>query len=92
MGTFVAGDELHIRCVSMNPLYHVPDRVAQLPPVVTNITGSASCGLGDLEYPFHDRTVTVTQCGHPCIGTRKINLGAAFAGRNVGVKEVNDKI
>jgi hypothetical protein len=44
MGTFVTGGELLlIRCVSMNSLYHVPDRVAQLPPIVTDITGSAAC-------------------------------------------------
>ena len=27
-------------------------------------------GLPELEYPFHDRTVTVTQCGRLCFGTR----------------------
>src|ERR1700730_3536691 len=31
-------------------------------------------GLSDLEYPFHDRTITVTTCGRICIGRRKINL------------------
>ena len=31
-------------------------------------------GLGELEYPFHDRTVTVTHCGRICFGRRKINL------------------
>jgi putative transposase len=25
-------------------------------------------GLSDLEYPFHDRTITVTCCGRICIG------------------------
>ncbi|MGC1818196.1 MAG: IS481 family transposase, partial [Casimicrobiaceae bacterium] len=25
-------------------------------------------GLSELEYPFHDRTITVTQCGRICIG------------------------
>ena len=49
-------------------------------------------GLNELEYPFHDRTVTVTHCGRICIGKRKINLGQAFAGQNVGIKEVNDRI
>ena len=49
-------------------------------------------GLGELEYPFHDRTVTVTQCGRICLGKRKINLSQVFAGQNVGIKEVSDKI
>jgi putative transposase len=49
-------------------------------------------GLCDLEYPFHDRTVTVTSCGRICIGRRKINLSRAFAGQTVGVKEVAEKI
>jgi hypothetical protein len=48
-------------------------------------------GLGDLEYPFHDRTITVTCCGRICIGRRKINLSTVFAGQNVGIKEVSDK-
>jgi len=48
--------------------------------------------LSDLEYPFHDRTITVTCCGRICIGRRKINLSTVFAGQNVGIKEVSDKI
>jgi putative transposase len=49
-------------------------------------------GLDELHYPFHDRTITVTQCGRICFGRRKINLSTVFAGQNVGVKEVSDKI
>jgi putative transposase len=49
-------------------------------------------GLKDLEYPFHDRTITVTACGRICIGRRKVNLSGAFAGQNVGIKEVAEKI
>lgn len=44
------------------------------------------------EYPFHDRTVRVTQCGRICIGKRKINLSIVFAGQFVGIREVADKI
>jgi putative transposase len=43
-------------------------------------------------YPFHDRTVRVTQCGRICIGKRKINLSIVFAGQFVGIREVADKI
>ena len=46
----------------------------------------------DPEYPFHDRTVRVTQCGRICIGRRKINLSAVFAGQTVGIREVSDRI
>jgi putative transposase len=49
-------------------------------------------GLGDLDYPFHDRTITVTQCGRLCMGRRKINLSTVFAGQNVGVRQLSDKI
>jgi putative transposase len=49
-------------------------------------------GLDALHYPFHDRTITVTQCGRICFGRRKINLSTVFAGQNVGVKEVSDRI
>lgn len=49
-------------------------------------------GLGELSYPFHDRTITVTHCGRLCLGNRKINLSQALAGQNVGVKEVSEKI
>ena len=45
-----------------------------------------------LEYPFHDRIVTVTRCGRICWGKRKINLSQVFAGQSVGVKQVEDHI
>jgi putative transposase len=49
-------------------------------------------GLGELEYPLHDRTITVTSCGRICIGRRKINLSQVFAGQKVGIREVEEKI
>ena len=49
-------------------------------------------GLSALEYPFHDRTVIVTNCGRLCFGGRKINLSQVFAGQAVGVREVADHI
>jgi putative transposase len=49
-------------------------------------------GLGELEYPLHDRTVIVTQCGRICIGRRKINLSHVFAGQKVGIREISEKI
>jgi len=49
-------------------------------------------GLGNVQYPFHDRTIIVTSCGRICIGKRKINLSQAFAGQTVGVTEISEKI
>jgi putative transposase len=49
-------------------------------------------GVQELTYPLHDRTVMVTHCGRICIGRRKINLSQVFAGQNIGIKEVEEKI
>ena len=49
-------------------------------------------GLGDLEYPFHDRAALVTNCGRICYQRRKINLSTVFAGQLVGVKQVTDSV
>ena len=45
-----------------------------------------------LEYPFHDRTIRVTHCGRLCFDSRKISLSRVFAGQDVGIREVSDKI
>jgi len=44
------------------------------------------------EYPFHDRTIRVTQYGRLCLGRRKINLSTVFAGQFVGIREAADKL
>ena len=44
------------------------------------------------EYPFHDQTIQVTQCGRICFGGRKISLSNVFAGQMVGIREEADKI
>ena len=49
-------------------------------------------GLDELTYPFHDLTITVTHCGRICFNGRKVNLSHAFAGQNVGVTQVGDRI
>ncbi|MGV1861323.1 IS481 family transposase, partial [Rhizobium rhizogenes] len=49
-------------------------------------------GLPDLDYPFHDQTVTVTTCGRICYKRKKINLSLVFAGQAVGIKQVEDHI
>ena len=49
-------------------------------------------GLAEIDSPFHDVTVTVTRCGRICWKRRKINLSLVFAGQNVGVKQVGDRV
>ena len=49
-------------------------------------------GLGDLEYPFHDLTAQVTNCGRFCYKRRKINLSTVFAGQLIGVKQVTNSV
>src|ERR1700680_5223354 len=49
-------------------------------------------GLPDIDYPFHDKTIVVTNCGRICLGRKKINLSTVFAGQAVGIKEVHDDI
>ena len=49
-------------------------------------------GLPELDYPLHDKTITVTTCGRICFNRQKINLSQVFAGQNVGVKQVSDRI
>lgn len=49
-------------------------------------------GLPALEYPFHDRTITVTECGRICMDRRKISLSTVLAGQMVGVRQIDDQI
>jgi putative transposase len=49
-------------------------------------------GLEDLTYPLHDKTITVTNCGRICFDGRKVNLSHVFAGQNVGVTQVSDRV
>jgi putative transposase len=49
-------------------------------------------GLEDLDYPFHDWSAVVTHCGRICFKGRKINLSHVFAGQQVGIKQVEDRI
>ena len=44
------------------------------------------------DFPFHDRTVKISQCGRLCVGKRKIKLSRVFAGQTVGIREVDNDI
>ena len=49
-------------------------------------------GLPSIDYPFHDKTVTVTACGRICLKTKKVNLSNVFSGQKVGIKQVDDRL
>ena len=49
-------------------------------------------GLADLAYPFHDWTATITHCGRLCFDRRKVNVSQVFAGQQVGVREVTERV
>jgi len=49
-------------------------------------------GIGELSYPFHDRTILVTCCGRICMFEKKINLNTLLADKAVGIKEVDNGI
>lgn len=49
-------------------------------------------GPAEVPYPLHDWTAMVTRCGRICWKQRKINLSRVFAGQNVGVKQVSERI
>jgi putative transposase len=41
---------------------------------------------------LHDWTATVTNGGRVCFKNRKVNLSQVFAGQNVGVKQVSERV
>ena len=63
------------------------------PAELYNPSQRAYSGLEELRYPFHDRTITVTNCGRICLGRRrKINLSTVLAGQNVGIKQIDEHV
>lgn len=48
--------------------------------------------LDPLFYPLHDKTIKITECGRICDQGIKVNLSKAFAGHEVGIKEMEDGI
>lgn len=49
-------------------------------------------GLPEVQYPFHDHTITVSACGRICFAGKKVNLSQVFAGQKVGIQEEEDGI
>ena len=64
----------------------------QVPAAVYARSARVYRGLEELTYPFHDATFTVTQCGRICFKARKVNLSHVFAGQNVGVTQVSERV
>src|SRR5207302_8383216 len=69
----------------------VGDEAPQMLPGSTR----SGCGFDSsrpFSYPFHDSTITVTHCGRICFKGQKVNLSQVFAGQNVGVTQVGERI
>ena len=49
-------------------------------------------GLPDVDYPFADKTVNITNCGRICLNQKKINITRVLAGQKVGITQTDDKI
>ena len=64
----------------------------QVPAAVYARSPRVYRGLDELTYPFHDQTIAVTRCGRICFKGRKVNLSHVFAGQNVGVTQVGDRL
>ena len=64
----------------------------RMPKEVYRPTTRTYNGLPEIEYPFHDKALNVTNCGRVCMYRKKINLSRALAGQAVGIKEVDDNI
>jgi len=64
----------------------------KLPAEVHRPSPRLYTGLPEIDYPFHDKTVTVTACGRLCLNRKKVNLSTVFAGQRVGIKQVEEKL
>ena len=49
-------------------------------------------GLPELQFPFYDRTVVITECGRICLDRRKISVSTVLGGQKVGFKQIDDQI
>ncbi len=62
-------------------------------PAEPYVPSTRACkGLPDIDYPFHEKAVTVTTCGRICFNRQKINLSLVFAGQKAGIKQVSERI
>ena len=64
----------------------------KVPADIYAVSMRAYQGLPELDYPLHDKDVTVTCCGRICMHRKKINISTVLAGQRLGIKEVDDGI
>ena len=64
----------------------------QCPSEVRGRSRKAYQGPPELAYPFHDKEVLATCCGHIYIPRKKVNIGAVMVGQRVALKEIEDAI
>jgi transposase InsO family protein len=64
----------------------------KLPAEIYTASTKPYHGITEPQYPFHDKTVVVTNCGRLGLYRKKINLSTCLAGQTVGIKEVDDGI
>ena len=62
------------------------------PAEVYTVSAKPYRGISEPDYPFHDKTVVVTNCGRLCLYRKKINLSTCLAGQAVGIKEMEEGI
>lgn len=49
-------------------------------------------GLPEVDYPFADKTLTITHCGRLCMENRKISVTRVLAGHPVGVTQIDEQL
>ena len=64
----------------------------KLPSEVYQTSKRRYKGLQELSYPWHDLTIRVTQCGRICYKKFKVSLSRVFAGHDVGIKQISEKL
>jgi putative transposase len=60
--------------------------------LLSDLIGTSYRNNNEVGYPMHDWTATITPCGRICWHRHKINVSVVFAGQNVGVRQVSDRI
>lgn len=64
----------------------------KMPAEVYKASRRTYTGIGRLEYPLHEKVITVTSCGRICHKGLKINFSRVFQGQDVGIREVDQGI
>ena len=57
------------------------------PAEVYQPSNRAYKGLPDIDYPFHDKVIVVTDCGLICLGNKKITSAPSLPARRSASKK-----